>query len=208
MVELIRERGELLVELRKNLAKAQQRMSASANKHRTHIEFEVRDFVWLKLQPYRQHSVAKPVSAKLAKRFYGPFEILQRIGPVAYKLRLPAGSRIHDVFHVSLLRAFVKGDEVEPLPSNFKGNRPIVHPVAILDSQVMWHEGAAVEHVLVRWSDGSDSPSWEPLEVLRRRFPTLHLEDKAVAKERGVVTNASSSTTTEAETGYDEHHAD
>lgn len=47
------------------------------NRHRRHIDFEVGDFVWLKLQPYRQHSVAKLISAKLAKWFYGPFEILQ-----------------------------------------------------------------------------------------------------------------------------------
>lgn len=150
VADLIRERGELLVELRKKLAKAQQRMRDVANKHRTHIEFEVGDFVWLKLQPYRQHSVAKPLSAKLARRFYGPFEILQHIGPVAYKLRLPEGSRIHNVFHVSLLRAFVKGDEVEPLPMKFKG-RPIAHPVANLDLRLC---GTRVRRWNMFWSSG------------------------------------------------------
>ena len=92
VADLIRQRGKLLVELRHNLASAQQRMSVGANRHRRHIEFEVGDFLWLKLQSCRQYSVAKPISAKLAKRFYGPFEILQRIGPVTYKLRLPEGS--------------------------------------------------------------------------------------------------------------------
>ena len=76
VADLIRERGELLIELRENLKKAQQRMSVVANRRRRHLEFEVGYFVWLKLQPYRQHSVAKPLSAKLARRFYGPFEIM------------------------------------------------------------------------------------------------------------------------------------
>ena len=106
---------------------------------------------------------------------------------MAYRLRLPEASKIHNVFHVSLLRAFVKDDPQVPLPSKFVGNRPIAYPVAILDSQVLWHNGAAVEHMLVRWSDGSESPSWELFADLRKRFPTLSLEDKEISKEGGVV---------------------
>ena len=92
---MICERGKLLVELRQNLERARASMAATANRHRRHVEFDVGDLVWLKLQPYRQHSVARPISAKLSRRFYGPFEVLARVGPVAYRLRLPEGSRIH-----------------------------------------------------------------------------------------------------------------
>ena len=79
---LIRQRGvgELIVALRANLEKAQQRMRAAANKHRRHVEFEVGNLVLLKLQQYRQYSVAKPLSSKLARRFFGPYEVLERIG--------------------------------------------------------------------------------------------------------------------------------
>ncbi|XP_042016106.1 uncharacterized protein LOC121764096 [Salvia splendens] len=168
-------------------------MQASANKRRRHVEFEEGDLVWLKLQPYRQHSVARPLSAKLARRYYGPFEILERVGPVAYRLRLLEGSHIHDVFHVSQLREFVAGEgsmSHVPLPSDFIGDRPIVQPVAFVESQVMWHNGKAVEHVLVRWSDGSESPSLEPLEEIRKRFPNLHLEVKDDVKMVGVDTDS------------------
>lgn len=89
VAELIRQRGELLVELRRNLERAQQRMRDSTNKHRCNVEFVSGDLVLLKLQPYRQHSVARPLSAKLARRYYGPFEVLARLGQVAYRLKLP-----------------------------------------------------------------------------------------------------------------------
>lgn len=139
VAEMIKQRGELLVTLRRNLQQAQQRMAEGANRHRRHVEFEVGDIVWLKLQPYRQHSVAKPLSAKLSRRYYGPFEILERIWSVAYKLRLPEGSRIHNVFHVSLLREFFAGtgdvDGIK-LPPKFVGARPVVQPVAFLAEKI------------------------------------------------------------------------
>ena len=62
VAELIRQRGQLLLELRRNLEQAQQRMRESVNKKRRHVEFEVGDWVWLKLQPYRHLSIAKPLS--------------------------------------------------------------------------------------------------------------------------------------------------
>ena len=107
-------------------------MRDSANKHRRHVEFKVGDLVLLKLQPYRQHSVARPQSAKLARRYYGPFSVIERIGQVAYRLRLPEGSRIHNVFHVGLLRPFMPGDMngvAADLPTEFFGDRPVVYPV-------------------------------------------------------------------------------
>ena len=68
-MELIRQRGELLVELQKKFGMEKQRMRSSANKHRRDVNFALGDKVLLKLQQYRQHSVAKPLSAKLARRF-------------------------------------------------------------------------------------------------------------------------------------------
>jgi hypothetical protein len=75
-------------------------------KNRTHREFKVGDHVFLKLKANRS-SLKLGNYAKLAARFCGPFEILERIGPVAYMLALLASMTVHNVFHVSLLKKYM-----------------------------------------------------------------------------------------------------
>lgn len=90
--DLLRSRGEILRELRRNLADARDRMKIHADQHRREVVFEIGDYVYLKLQPYRQKTVAFRSSMKLSPRFFGPYKVLARIGPVAYKLELPEDS--------------------------------------------------------------------------------------------------------------------
>jgi len=100
----LQHRDRLLCELKNNLLKAQNRMKCRANGKHRDIQFLVGDHVFVKLQPYCQSSIALRKNHKLGMRYFGPFEILERIGPVAYKLKLPDTAKIHPVFHISLLK--------------------------------------------------------------------------------------------------------
>ncbi|VFQ77184.1 unnamed protein product [Cuscuta campestris] len=196
--EMLRECADLLTDLKAHLTKMQHRMRSQANQHRRDVSFAVGDMVLLKLRPYRQHSMARPLSAKLAQRYYGPFEVLERVGAVAYRLRLPDGCKIHDVFHVSLLRPFVTrpGSSRTPsLPDCFFKGRPVSLPVVGLDSRTVLVDGQPQEQWLIRWSDGTDSDAtWEPVAELLDKYPDLRLVDKVVPNPGGVDTGHANGT--------------
>ena len=71
--------------IRQNLKASQDRQNSYANKHRVHREFSVGDHVYLRVRP-RKSSLKLGICAKLSPRYCGPFEVLERIGPIAYRL--------------------------------------------------------------------------------------------------------------------------
>lgn len=150
-------RDEILKRLRYHLERAQQRMAHQANKHRRELEFQVGDRVFLKFRPYRQLSLFKRLNVKLAPRNFGPFEVVQRIGKVAYRLALPLGSKIHPIFHVSQLKAVTGDHPIETeLPADlFDDTREFV-PSQVLQSREVWRGDSRIPQVLVRWEGQSE----------------------------------------------------
>ena len=149
------ERDELLRCLRANLHQAQNRMAQKANKHRRELQLQVGDKLLVRLQPYRQSTIANRTSYKMAKHYYGPFRILERIGSVAYKLELPISSKIHHVFHISLLKPYV-GDShvnIQSLPPISVNNKPLYSPIVICAEHSVLKQGKELRQVLVQWFD-------------------------------------------------------
>ena len=87
--QMLREKEEMLKVLKFQLLKSQARMKSQADRHRSERSFQIGDWVFLKLQQYRQTSMNPGSIPKLAPKFYGPFKVVDTVGKVAYKLELP-----------------------------------------------------------------------------------------------------------------------
>ncbi|KAI5348129.1 hypothetical protein L3X38_001016 [Prunus dulcis] len=117
---------------------------------------------------------------KLSPRYIGPYEITERIGPVAYRLALPTElSRIHDVFHVSMLRKYM------PDPSHVLEHQPVElredltyeeQPVQILDRKEQRLRSRSIPVVKILWrSQTVEEATWEPEAQMRAKYPYLFL---------------------------------
>lgn len=174
------ERNLIIDELKENLEKAQNRMKQQANKHRRDVQYEVGDLVYLKIQPYKLKSLARRKNQKLSPRYYGPFPIIEKINPAAYKLKLPEDSQAHPVFHISLLKkALNAGATSQPLPVSLTEDWELkVEPESIQDSRAKTDGDL---EVLVRWKDLPEfEDSWEDFNKLLEQFPDHQLEDKLI----------------------------
>jgi len=121
-------------------------------------------------------SLLPGIRGKLSPKYAGPFQILQHMGDVAYRLQLPAATRIHDVFHVGVLKPF-HGTPLTATPSL----PPLQHgcllqtPERVLHSQLR----RGVWHVLIKWEGLSAADAtWEPVTDFRAAFPDFQLEDE------------------------------
>ena len=108
----IEHQQQVLQLLKDNLVLAQNRMKQWVDQHRSEINFDVGDWVFLRLQLYKQMSLKQAKKDnKLSPKYYGLYKVLQKIGTMAYKLELPTTSRLHPVFHVSCLKKVI-GDKL------------------------------------------------------------------------------------------------
>ena len=117
--EIFQLTGDKIKVIRDRLNIAQDRQKSYADNHRRDLEFEVGDMVFLRISPWKG-VLRFGKRGKLSPWYVGPYKIVERIGEVAYRLELPSDlDRIHDVFHVSMLRKYI------PDPSHVLIEQPV-----------------------------------------------------------------------------------
>jgi len=175
--EFLQQKELMLQQLKANLLHAQLRMKKYADTKRTERQFVVGDMVYLKLQPYRMAAFDVRHGLKLATKCYGPFRVLQRIGPVAYQILLPPGTQIHNVFHVSQLKKHL-GAKAIP-----EANLPLIdaqgniktEPILVLDTRSIPRHPVLVTQWLVQWLNMSpEDATWEDTGFIKSTFPDFY----------------------------------
>ncbi|GJV56907.1 putative reverse transcriptase domain-containing protein [Tanacetum coccineum] len=175
--EIIHETTEKIFKIRDRMQAARDRQKSYADKRRRPLEFEVGDKVMLKVAPWKG-VMRFGKRGKLNPRYIGPFRIIERIGPVAYRLELPQElSRVHNVFHICNLKKCLSDDSlVIPLEEiqlddnlNF-----IEEPVEIMDRKVKQLKQSRIPIIKVRWN-ARRGPEYtrEREDQFREKYPHL-----------------------------------
>ena len=108
---MIKEAEEQVAKVWENLKATQSRQKSYADTRRRPLELQPEDFIYLKVPPIRG-TWRFQVRGKLAPRYIGPYQIIEKIGAVAYCLELPSKmSHIHNVFHVAQLKKCLRVPE-------------------------------------------------------------------------------------------------
>ena len=154
--ENVKETSEKIALIRRRIASAQDRQRKYANQKRKSVQYEVGDFVFIKISPMKK-VLRFGKQGKLTPRYIGPYKILENIGIVAYKLELPEEMRaIHDVFHVSQLRRWVHDREtILESPKEVQIDPRMVYekePVGIVAREIKKLRNKEIKLVKVQWS--------------------------------------------------------
>jgi hypothetical protein len=157
------------------LKKAQACQKSYADKRRQPLYFLVGDYVYLKVSPMKGVS-RFGVKGKLAPRYIGPFPILERYGPVAYRLQLPETlSAVHNVFQVSQLKKCLRVPDRTIEVTNVDLEPYLIyseHPIRVLDQKDRITRRKTLKFYKIQWNQHTeDEATWETQDFLEKNFP-------------------------------------
>ena len=175
--EIVQETTRKIKSIQEKMRTAQSRQKSYADKRRTPLEFNEGDHVFLKVTPkLGLRGIFR--TKKLSPTYVGPFQILRRIGSVAYQLALPpAMSGLHDVFHVSQLKKFIPNpfEPVELDSVELKSDLTFQpEPDRIIEHDVKSLRNKEIPLVKVVWKGSPDGEAtWELESEMLSQYPQL-----------------------------------
>jgi hypothetical protein len=191
--EMIQQTTEKVRKIRERMKISQDRQKSYADKRRKPLEFEEGDHVFLRVTPTT--GVGRAIkSRKLTPKFIGPYQIISRVGSVAYQIALPPLlSNLHDVFHVSQLRKYITDPShiIEPDTLELHDNLSFeVPPARIEDRRIKQLKNKKIPLVKVIWNQATGDATWELEDKMREQYPELFtsvsFEDETILGGRNV----------------------
>jgi hypothetical protein len=185
---LLKDRDSFLQDVREGLLQARQYAKKHYETHHQQLELSVGSWVWLRLLQRPLQSLLPGKHGKLSPRYAGLYQIVACIGDLAYKLQLLEGARIHNVFHIGVLKPYIGTP-----PTTTPSLPPLQHgcllqaPEKVLCSQIRNGQ----RHILVQWAGfPSANATWENADEFREGYPEFQLEDELFREgESGVMFN-------------------
>ena len=160
--------------IRERLRVATDRQKSYADMKRKDIRYEIGEKVFLKVSPWKK-VMRFGKNGKLSPRFIGTYEVIEKVGLVAYRLALPPDlEKIHNVFHVSMLRRY-RSDPSHVVSSETIELRPDLtyeeEPVEILAREVKELRNKKIPLVKVLWKNHkTEEDTWESEETMRQQY--------------------------------------
>jgi hypothetical protein len=185
VAKTMEERAAFLADIRYRLEQAQAYQKRFYDRTHREVTYQVGDWALLRLRQRAASSLPQAVGGKLKPRFFGPYRVVELINEVAVRLELPPRARIHNVFHVGLLKKY------QGPPPTAPPQLPLLHHGAIdpePERAVRYRLARGVHQVLVQWKGASAaSATWEDVATLRSKFPQFQLEDELALDGEGDV---------------------
>nr|GFB97256.1 putative reverse transcriptase domain-containing protein [Tanacetum cinerariifolium] len=181
--EIIQETTDKILQIKERLKTVRDCQKSYADNQQKTLVFSVGDKVLLKLSP-RKGVVQFGKRSKISPRYVGPFEIVERVGPVAYRLRLPQELiGVHDTFYVSNLKKCLVDANLQVPLEEVKINDKlhfVEEPLEIINCDVKKLKKRRIPIVKVRWNSrrGPES-TWEREDEKKRKYPQLFASDAA-----------------------------
>ncbi|XP_076920850.1 uncharacterized protein LOC143582092 [Bidens hawaiensis] len=175
--EIIQETTDRLFQIRDRIKAARDRQKSYSDNRRKPLEFNVGDKVLLKVSPWK--GVARfGKRGKLNPMYIKPFEILDKIGPLAYKLKLPQElSGIHETFHVSNMKKCLADETLIIPPDDIRVDHKlhfVEEPLSIEDWKIQKLRRNCIKLVKVHWnSKRSPDFTWEREDQMKKKYPSL-----------------------------------